>query len=193
MLLITLFKLSCSISHCCTCDVLPLAWQRISRTIPKRPLLANFEQFSKSFSNSIEGWRNIGNHSRYQHYFVKKKKNTWWVAAIKLNCGVVKSATEMNLSEGGTPVNNFQKRFTWEDWCRIAVWKWQTCTLLPCLSAVCFENKMKKEYIKTGEEALLEVTGSKVCLNEADGRREQKRLVYLSSPLWMEGDSLAAV
>lgn len=52
---------------------------------------------------------------------------------------------------------------------------------------------MKKEYIKTGEESLLEVTGSKVCLNEADGRREQKRLVYLSSPLWMEGDSLAAV
>lgn len=38
-----------------------------------------------------------------------------------------------------------------------------------------------------------EVTGSKVCLNEADGRKEQKRLVYLSSPLRMEGDSLAAV
>lgn len=56
-----------------------------------------------------------------------------------------------------------------------------------------FENKIKKEYIKTEEEALVEVTRSKVCLNEADGRKEQKRLVYLSSPLWMEGDSLAAV
>lgn len=40
---------------------------------------------------------------------------------------------------------------------------------------------------------LFEVTESKVCLNEADGRKEQKRLVYLSSPLRMEGDSLAAV
>lgn len=55
------------------------------------------------------------------------------------------------------------------------------------------KTKIEKEYIKTEEEALLEVTGSKVCLNEADGRKEQKRLVYLSSPLRMEGDSLAAV
>lgn len=179
MLLITLFKLSCSISHCCTCDVFSLAWQRISRTIPKT---ANFEHVSKSFSNSKEGWRNIGNHSRYQHYFVKKKKkNTWWVAAIKLNCGVAKSATEMNLSEGGTPVNNFQRRFTWDAGLQCENDKRALCC--PVCRLFALKTKWRKNILKLGKRRFLKSRGAK-CAWTRQMVGENRKDLFTFPPLF---------